>query len=220
MPRATDLIGLAGAAVVIAALASAVGRRLGLRGLGLAVLAGAGAVAALAPMGVLPVAGWLRGIVGDLSFTTLVLLLLGLARDVRGGPPPDPRTTLALQGLVAAAGAALYPLALGLGAWDPYRLGFGAPWFLAGLLAVALAALALDAPLVTFCIALGVLAWGLGAHESRNLWDCLIDPLVFLWAVSALLLRGARCAAGRKALCSPTPLPAPSSQDRSRGWRE
>jgi hypothetical protein len=134
----------------------------------------------------------LRGVVGDLSLTTLVLLLRGLSRDIRGRDPSEPRTTLTLQGLVTVAGVVLYPPALGLGAWDPYRLGYGGPWFLATLLALALAALVLGTPLVTFCTALGVLAWGLGACESRNLWDCLIDPLVFVWAASALLLRGAR----------------------------
>lgn len=197
MPRPTDLIGLAGAAVVITAVVVAAGRMLGLRRSGLAVLAGASAIAALVPIGALPVAGLLRGVVGDLSLTTLVLLLRGLARDIRGGDRADPRTTLTFQGLVVFAGVVLYPLALGLGAWDPYRLGYGGPWFLATLLAVALAALLLDTPLVTFCTALGVLAWGLRAYESRNLWDYLIDPLVFVWAASALLLRGARPPVGR-----------------------
>lgn len=192
MPRPTDLIGLAGAAVVVAAVAVAAGRMLGLRRSGLAVLAGASAIAALVPIGALPVAGLLRGVVGDLSLTTLVLLLRGLARDIRGGDRADPRTTLTLQGLVVFGGVVLYPLALGLGAWDPYRLGYGDPWFLATLLAVALTALVLDTPLVTFCTALGVLAWGLAAYESRNLWDYLIDPLVFVWAASALFLRVAR----------------------------
>jgi hypothetical protein len=192
MPPPTDLVGLAGAAVVITAVVVAAGRRLGLRRSRLAVLAGASAIAALAPIGALPVAGLLRGVVGDLSLTTLVLLLRGLRRDIRGGDPADARTTFALQGLVVVAGAALYPLALGLGAWDPYRLGYGDPWLLATLLAVALAALVLDVPFVTFAIALGVQAWALGAYESHNLWDYLIDPLVFVWAASALLLRGAR----------------------------
>ena len=192
MPRPTDLVGLAGAAVVVAAVVVAAGRVLGLRRPALAVLAAASATAALVPIGTLPVAGLLRGVVGDLSLTTLVLLLRGLARGIRGGNPADARTTLTLQGLVVLAGVVLYPLALGLGAWDPYRLGYGDPWFLATLLAVALAALVVDVALVTFCTALGVLAWGLGACESRNLWDYLIDPLVFVWAASALLLRGAR----------------------------
>jgi hypothetical protein len=194
----TDLVGLAGAAVVVAAIVAAVGRRLGLRRPGLAVLAGATAVAALVPIGALPVAGLLRGVIGDLSLTTLVLLLRSLARDVRGEDPVDPRATVTLQGLVTFAGVVLYPLALGLGAWDPYRLGYGNPWFLATLLAVALAALVLDVPLVNFCIALAVLAWGLGVCESRNLWDYLIDPLVFAWAASALLLRAAPAIEARR----------------------
>jgi hypothetical protein len=197
MPRPTDLIGLAGSAVLIVALGVAAGRRLGLRRSGLAVLAGASALAALVPIGALPAAGLLRGVIGDLSLATLVLLLRGLARDIRDGDPADSRLPLALQGLVVVAGLVLYPLAPGLGAWDPYRLGYGNPWFLATLLALALTALVLDAPLVTFCTALGVLAWSLGAGESRNLWDYLIDPLVFAWAASALLLRGARAAVRR-----------------------
>jgi hypothetical protein len=198
MARPTDLIGLAGAAVVVAAVVAAAGRTLGLRRYVLAVLTGASAIAALVPIGALPVAALLRGVVGDLSLTTLVLLLRGLARDIRGGDPADPRTTLTLQGLLTVAGVVLYPLALGLGAWDPYRLGYGTPWFLATLLAVALTALVLGVPLVTFCTALGVLAWSLGAYESRNLWDYLIDPLVFVWAATSLLLRGARAPVRRR----------------------
>lgn len=192
MPRPTDLFGLAGAAVIVVAAVVRAGRLLGLRGPKLAVLAGTSAIVALLPIGALPVAGLLRGVVGDLSLTTLVLALRGLARDIRGGDPADRRTTLTLQALVAVAGVVLYPLALGLGAWDPYRLGYGDPFFLAALLVVALTALVLDNPLVTFCTALGVLAWGLGVYESRNLWDCLIDPLVFVWAAGALLFGGAR----------------------------
>jgi hypothetical protein len=192
MPQLTDLTGLAGAAVVIVAITVAVGRALGLRRSGLALLAGVSAIATLAPIGAVPLAGYLRGVVGDLSLTTLVLLLSGLHGRLRGAEPVEAQATFALRLLVSAGGLVLYPLALGLGAWDPYRLGYGDPWFLSVLLALALSTLLLDLPLVTICIALGVLAWGLGAYESRNLWDYLLDPLVFAWALSTLLLRGAR----------------------------
>jgi len=192
MPPLTDLNGLAGAAVVIVAVVVAAGRTVGLGRSHLALLAGVSAVAALVPIGALPLAGSLRGVVGDLSLTTLVLLLSRLHRHVGSGEPVDTRSALAFQCLAAVGGLVLYPLALGLGAWDPYRLGYGDPWFLAALLAVALTALLLDLPLVTFGIALGVLAWALEAYESRNLWDYLLDPLVFAWALSTLLLRGAR----------------------------
>lgn len=192
MPRVTDLSGLVGAVIVIVAAVVAAGRTVGLRRSRLALLAGVSAIAASVPLGGMPLAGLLRGVAGDLSLTTLVLLLRGLLRPAGGRTPFDALGTRALRLLIAAAGLVLYPLALGVGAWDPYRLGYGDPWFLTVLLAVALAALLLDLPLVTFCIAVGVLAWGLGAYESRNLWDHLLDPLVFAWALFALLLGGAR----------------------------
>lgn len=192
MPALTDLNGLAGATVVIVAALVAAGRKIGLGRSGLALVAGVGAVAALVPIGALPLAGLLRGVVGDLSLTTLVLLLVGLRRHLRAGEPVDSKSIFALQCLLAVGGLALYPLALGLSAWDPYRLGYGDPWLLAALLAVALTALAFDLPLVAFGLAVGVLAWALETYESRNLWDYLLDPLVFAWAFSSLMLRGAR----------------------------
>jgi hypothetical protein len=191
MPPLTDLNGLAGAVVVIVALAVALGRIVGLRRARLALVAGVGVFVALVPIGALPVAGGLRGVVGDLSLTTLVLLLSGLHRHLRGEEPVDARSTFAVQCLAAAGGLVLYPLTLGLAAWDPYRLGYGDPWFLVVLLAAALAALLLDLPLVTFTVALAVMAWGLGAYESRNLWDYLLDPLVFAWGLGGVFLRGA-----------------------------
>jgi hypothetical protein len=102
---------------------------------------------------------------------------------------------VAVQWLVAAGGLLLYPLTLGLGAWDPYRLGYGDPWFLGALLVVALHSLVVDRGLVTFVVALAVLGWAAGAGESRNLWDYLLDFAVFLWALSSLLFRGARALA-------------------------
>jgi hypothetical protein len=63
--------------------------------------------------------------VGDLSVTTVLLLLRDLVRPVLGWAAIDARSRLALQILVAAGGLALYPLALGLRPFDPYRLGYG-----------------------------------------------------------------------------------------------
>lgn len=191
MPRLTDLAGLAGATVAIVAVVAWLGRRAGLRGGGLAVLFAATALVALAPVGALPLAGYLRGVVGELSLTTLVLLLSGM---VRPGPPGpfDARDTLALQLFVATAGLALYPLALGLGPFDSYRFGYGSPWAVGFLFAVAVAGLLLDLPLVTSCVGLAVFAWAVGAYESRNLWDYLLDPLVWAWGLAAVSLRLSR----------------------------
>jgi hypothetical protein len=178
MPGLTDLTGLAGAAIAIATAL------LGLPGIarlrrahpGPVLLAAV--VVTLVPLGPLPAAGYVRGIVGDLSVTTVLLLLRGLLRPLLAWAAIDPRSRLALHVLVAAGGLVLYPSALGLGPFDPYRLGYGSRWFLGGLLALALAAGLRRLTLVTWCLALAVLAWAFGACESRNLWDYLVDPLV------------------------------------------
>ena len=190
MPQLTDLAGLAGAIVTIVAVVSFLARAAGLRGGRLVALLGATALVALVPVGALPLAGYLRGVVGDLSLTTLLVLLRGMLRPPPHGPI-DARNTLGLQLFVAAAGLALYPLALGLGPVDSYRLGYG-PWALGVLFVVAVAAIILDLPLVTFCVGLGVLAWAVGAYESRNLWDYVLDPLVWAWSLAVVGLGVAR----------------------------
>jgi len=190
MPGLTDLIGLAGAAAAIAAVLLSLPGIARLRRAHPTPLLLAALVAALVPLGALPAAGYLRGIVGDLSVTTVLLLVRGLLRPVLGWAAIDARSRIALQVLVAAGGLVLYPLALGLGPFDPYRLGYASPWFLALLLALAVAAGFRRLTLVTGCLALAVLGWALGAYESRNLWDYLVDPLVAAWGLGALLLRG------------------------------
>jgi hypothetical protein len=192
LPRPTDLVGLLGNAVLIVALSVWAGGRTGQGGARLRLLAAAGALAAIAPLGGLPLAGHLRGVVGDLSLTTLLLLLIGLWRGFRGLGSVSPRETLGLQVLVAAGGLLLYPLTLGLGPFDPYRPGYGNHWMLLVLLAIVLVAWLLELPLIAWCVSLGVLAWSVGWYESRNLWDYLIDPLVAAWGLGALAIRGAR----------------------------
>jgi len=188
----TDLVGLAGSALVIGAVGVATGRLAGLGRPRLRLVGAACVAIALVPVAPLPLAGSVRGVTGDLSVTTLILLSRFILRPVFDWEPLSAGTARALRGLVTAGGLVLYPLTLGLGLWDPYTLGYGEPWFLGFLAAVAAATLFLDLPFVTGCLALGVLAWSLGAFESRNLWDHLLDPLVFAWGFFPLLLRSAK----------------------------
>jgi hypothetical protein len=207
MPGLTDLAGLFGAAAAIATVLLALPGIARLRRAHPGPLLLAAFVAALVPQGSLPAAGYLRGIVGDLSVTTAALLLSGLLRPVIAESAIDARSWLALQVLVAMAGVVLYPPALGLGPFDPYRLGYANPWFLGGLLVLALAAGLLRLTLVTWCLALAVLAWALGAYESRNLWDYLVDPLLAAWGLCALLLRAARVLRRRRGTKAPSAVP-------------
>jgi len=184
----TDLTGLAGLAVAAASACMAAP----LSGRKRAALAALVAILALVPLGGLPPAAYLRGATGDLSVTSVLLLLRSALGRQLGWSPTEARERLALQILIAGAAVALYPLALGAGPFDPYRLGFGSPWMIGALSLAALAAWGARMLFVSLCIALALLAWALGWYESGNLWDYLLDPLLSMWAAGALALRGAR----------------------------
>ena len=191
MPTSTDVTGLAGIAVALAAALLALP---GVRRLArprLTALLAAVVILVLAPLGTLPVAACVRGATGDLSITTLVLLGSVVLRWVTGWPPVDQRARFSLLGCISIAALALYPMALGVGLFDPYRLGYGSPWLLGALFAAALAAWFRRLDLIAICIALAVLAWTVRWYESNNLWDYLLDPLVSFYAVSVLARRGA-----------------------------
>jgi len=188
MSAFTDLTGLAGLALAAASACTAAP----LSGRTRAVLAILAAALVLAPLGDLPVAAYLRGVTGDLSVTTVLLLLrFALGRQFGWGPT-DARERLALQITIAVAAVFLYPLALGLGPFDPYRPGFGDPWMIGALSLAALAAWRARMQLVALCLATALLAWAVGGYESENLWDYLLDPLLSVWAMGALALRAAR----------------------------
>ena len=201
----TDITGLAGVTLAIVTLALRLPflRRLQFNlKIGLAV----GLVIAIGiPFDGLSVAEFVRGITGDLSIATLELLALYLflPRPVSGDRANMGAETLLYQRanssssrppargklliLIVIAALLLYPLALGVGTFDPYRLGFGNLWFIAGLLIVALSAWFLQYTLIALSISLAVLAWGVGWYESNNLWNYLIDPWVSIYALVTLV---------------------------------
>ncbi len=182
----TDFTGLAGPVLAVAAACMLLsGRWPRARRTALAVAA---AVLALIPFGDLSAAAYLRGATGDLSVSSVALLV----RCLLARQPLDARNDLALQIALALAALALYPLALGLGAFDPYRSGFGDPWLAGALGLVALAAWRASLTPLALGVALALSAWTIGWYESGNLWDYLIDPLVAFWAIVALLLRGVK----------------------------
>jgi hypothetical protein len=192
MPRFTDLSGLGGTVALLGAALLALPAVARLPRAWLATLLGAAAALALLPLGTLSAAGHVRGVIGDLSVTTTVLLLRALGRPFAGGGRAEDGGRLALQGLLALLSLVLYPLALGLGSSDPYRLGYGSPWLLTGLLLLALLFWLSRLDLPSLCLALAALGYACGWLESSNLWDYLLDPLVSIYAWGGLLLRGAR----------------------------
>ena len=180
--RASDAFGLAaqgvvvGTAVVAAAAALSGGRLRAGSFTACAAWSALAVLACLVPVGEVSAAERLRGIVGDPSVTSVLLMALAVLRPAWLPGAPSPRTAALL---VAVLGAFLYlplftaapPFGVDLHAagWSPapFLAAFGAWSFLAWLLGagrwVALAAAAL-------------LAWGAGAVESDNVLDALVDP--------------------------------------------
>ena len=156
----------------------------------LRVLLGSVFMLMLIPFGELSIAAYLRGAIGDLSITTLVLVWCALLKPWFGCGTDDIKTRRALLILVALVALMFYPLALGMTAFDPYRLGYGDMKFVAELLLVALAAWLWKYDLIASCIAFAALAWAVGWYESGNLWDYLLDPWISIYALCVIALHG------------------------------
>ncbi len=182
MMNFTDLTGLAGIALAIITLVlhlPVLGHLRQMQKAGLALII---FVVLMLPFGGLSVIEFVRGVSGDLSITTL-LLLLALSKDGILTVTQKYRVLF----LVAVSAILLYPFALGLGIIDLYRWGFGGMWFLAVVLLVAVLAWVRQCPVVAAGIALAVLAWSVGWYESNNLWDYLLDPWLSIYAMAALV---------------------------------
>jgi hypothetical protein len=118
----------------------------------------------------------MRALWGDPSITTLQLLILAIA----GRAPTAFARGWRAPTLIAVFSLLFYTLALGVGDFDPYRLGFH-PVLLLTLL--ALPALLLwwrGQPLWLWLLAFDLLAFAAGLLESTNFWDYLTDPLLAL----------------------------------------
>jgi hypothetical protein len=140
------------------------------------------------PIEGIPVAGYVRGIAGDLSITTL-LLFASAAVELASGPKLHDRRELQTLAVFVLAGAAfLYPMALGLTSFDPYALGYPdrIRGFLVGLAPVALFAWFRGRILLLLAIVLALAAFRFALLESRNLWDYLLDP----WLAVGMLYWG------------------------------
>ena len=140
-----------------------------------------------------PLAIHIRGMVGDLSMASMVLLLpivtLTGPRNWQGTLDALMKSKLPLLIFIALLAILFYPTALGIGRFDPYQLGYGSLPLIVALSVVAAAALWMRWHLLAVVVALALLTWSVGWYESANLWDYLIDPLAAIYAVGALVKR-------------------------------
>jgi hypothetical protein len=128
----------------------------------------------------LPLAAYVRGFTGELSITSMLLLWTTYFSPKVITVATPIRIWIALVAIV------FYPLALGVGMLDPYAWGYGSVTLLAAVIATAFVAWLMGSNRIAIILALAVLAWAAGWHESANLWDYILDPFLGLWAIGSL----------------------------------
>ena len=190
MVNFTDITGLASSTIAIIAMALQLPAVARLQKTHLALLISTLVIIVLIPFHGLPLAAYLRGGIGDLSITSLILLTLTILRSLSGCTLADIRPNNLMLSLIVLAALGLYPMDLGLGYFDPYRLGYGNVGFIGGLLLITLVAYYYQQTLLALTLTFTVLAWNIGWYESTNLWDYLLDPLLAIYAIGALLKQG------------------------------
>jgi hypothetical protein len=156
---------------------------------------------AFVPLGGLPVGRWLLGITGPFSVPLVAVLIDQAAGLVRGRPLFDAQARWVAIWFALACGLAVYPAALGLGRFDPYIWGWaGCGWAGPGVTAVAAIVgaglLAAGNGFGWTLLAAGML-WQLGALDSANGWDYLVDPVLALLAAATVAGAGAHIVASR-----------------------
>jgi hypothetical protein len=126
----------------------------------------------------LPLVAYVRGVTGDLSIV-LTLLLWGSLL------PSSKPTPIAFKFAIAIVAFSFYPFALGLGMIDPYAWGYGSIAFFIAVLVFAIICALANWTKGVWIIAIAIIAWAAQWHESSNLWDYLLDPLLAIWALIA-----------------------------------
>jgi hypothetical protein len=124
----------------------------------------------------LPLVAYVRGVTGDLSVVLTLLLWSSVLLPSRPVP-------IAFRIALSIIALLFYPLALGLGMLDPYAWGYGSLVLLIAIAMFALVCGLLGWTKGVWIIAIAIVAWAGHWHESTNLWDYVLDPLLCLWAL-------------------------------------
>jgi hypothetical protein len=127
----------------------------------------------------LPLSAYVRGVIGDLSVVSMLLLWTSLLPGRKSAP-------LVFKLAISCIAIVFYPLALGFGMIDPYVWGYGSILFFIAVLLFAVVCGLANWSKGVWIIAIAILAWAAHWHESANLWDYLLDPFLAIWGLIAV----------------------------------
>jgi hypothetical protein len=135
---------------------------------------------------------YLRAYFGELSMTSVLFfaaLLLHRATGKALFTAAEKRSLLIAVGIL---GICLYPMALGLGPFDPYGLGYQPHGLLLVVFPAALYCWYRGHTFLLMLLLLATVAFSQRIFESTNLWDYLIDPILWIYAIIWLLIKKIR----------------------------
>lgn len=154
----------------------------------------------IAPVNDLSIAYYIRGVVGDLSITTQLILMAywyavlmgetaGKTSKEASGTETEPNRNnpLIFAGFIVLTSLWFYPCTLGLTYFDPYNLGYGSTPFhwclLTYFFCAALYFYCKKDFLFSGIITLSTFAFYFNLLESDNYWDYLMDPILVLGSI-------------------------------------
>lgn len=155
-------------------------------------------ITAMVPLNNLVIGAYIFSITSHLSISTGLLLIACIVLSCSGAHSKvltelwqSSHQWLVLTIFFAITGLLLYPLASGLTLFDPYRLGYtgSASYAILPLYLMLWTMVSLWRAwhLLTALLVCSVIAFYLKILPSVNLWDYVMDPLVFIYSLTHLL---------------------------------
>jgi hypothetical protein len=137
------------------------------------------------PLGGLSLARWLISINANFSIPLTAILLSKVWENASHIKLLDGKAFLSSWIFGLTVGLVLYPMALGLGRFDPYEFGWSFSLLFVLLMTVTVMLLFLKNRFGVILVAC-ILAYDLELLESKNLWEYLVDPFFVLISGAAL----------------------------------
>ena len=155
------------------------------------LLLGISLVFGMIPVGGLNAGRWLASFVSGMSIPLLAFMIHRIQHRAGGSRILKGSAIQQLFVFEAISGIVLYPSALGLGMFDVYELGWGFSGLTVAVVAMSIWAIWVGSGFGLVLIT-ALLSWELGLMESQNLWDSLVDPLMFILSMVILITQAVK----------------------------
>jgi hypothetical protein len=159
-----------------------IGRRFELGSVYLKIGVAIASIVTLIPVHGLSLFMYAWSIIGDLSLTSKTYLVAWLLYRLGGPVVTDMKEVGKVMLGITVIGLVFYPLSLGLTSFDPYSTGYSASILIVLTVILLVYGMRKGYLVLSASMLLALWAYLLGLMESDNLFDYLLDPMLFLYA--------------------------------------